>query len=169
MFEIDQWIYYSQIGVCRVEKIGVPDFLENEADPPLYYFLQPYKKTGTVFVPVSSDVYMRPVMDADEVNALIDSIPTISCELRSAANLQSIAQIYSEKMRSHDARELVSLILAICNKKKQRLAHNQRIGSIDETYLKRATGLLHGEFALALGIDEENVPAYIESRVGIQF
>lgn len=168
MFAIGQSIYYSQIGVCRVEKIGVPDFLENEADAPLYYTLQPYQKTGTVFVPVSSDVYMRPVMNVEEVNALIDSIPSISCELRSAANLQSIAQVYSEKMRSHDARELVSLILAIYNKKKQRLAHNQRIGSIDETYLKRAMSLLHGEFSLVLGIDEENVPAYIESRLGAE-
>jgi len=42
----------------------------------------------------------------------------------------------------------------------------KRIGSTDEKYLRRAEGLLFGELAVALEIPLDDVPAFIENRLG---
>lgn len=166
MYAIGELIYYGQIGVCRVAGIGVPAFLENETDAPLYYTLEPVQKKGNVFVPVEGDTFIRPIMTKEEALALIDRIPFIGNTVRSGKNLQGIAQAYSEKMRSHNLEDLVSLILAINEKKRQRAAANRKIGNIDESYLKRAEALLYGEIGLALGIEEASVPEFIKDRIG---
>ncbi|MDO4492839.1 MAG: CarD family transcriptional regulator [Clostridia bacterium] len=165
MYAIGDLIYYGQLGVCRVGGIGVPAFLANDPGAPLYYTLEPIQKQGSVFVPVDGDAFIRPLMDRSEALALIDRMPTISNSVRGGKNLQGIAQAYSEKMRSHNVDDLVSLILAINEKKKQRAAVNRRIGNIDESYLKRAESLLFGELACALGIEESAVPGFITDRL----
>ena len=42
----------------------------------------------------------------------------------------------------------------------------KRIGSTDEKYLRRAEELLFGELAVALEISMDDVPAFIEQRLG---
>ena len=42
----------------------------------------------------------------------------------------------------------------------------KKFGAMDERYMKRAEDMLFGEFAVALGIDKNEVQAYISKRIG---
>ena len=39
------------------------------------------------------------------------------------------------------------------------------MGRVDEHFMKKAKDSLNGEFAIALGIPREDVPAYISRRI----
>lgn len=163
MFQKGEYIIYSQIGACVVSDITIPDFMKDSGKK--YYILTPVHQPGQVFVPVDSDAYMRPIMSKEEALKLIDAFPTITAEACSTSNLQELNQYYSKKLRSNDLETTISLIRSIYEKKQARLQNNQRIGSVDESYMKRAENLVYGELALALGIDRDAVPKFIESRL----
>ena len=46
------------------------------------------------------------------------------------------------------------------------IGRGKKLGLVDERYMKRAQDMLHGEFAVALGIERNEVPGYIESKLG---
>ena len=163
MFLQGDVIVYGQLGVCRVTEVSVPDFSDDRSR--LYYTLAPLQQQGTVFVPTDSPVFMRPVMTREEADTIIDLIPTIRAENYNSANLQQLTHFYSEKLRSHRCEDLISVIASIYAKKQQREGSSRRIGSVDETYLKRAESLFHGELAYALGIPESEVAGYISARI----
>lgn len=163
MFQQGDMIVYGQLGVCRVADVSVPDFSDDKSR--LYYTLEPLQQRGTVFVPTDSPVFMRPVMSREEAEAIIDLIPTIRTETCSSSNLQQLTQFYSDKLRSHRCEDLISVIASIYAKKQQRSDSNRRIGSVDESYLKRAEALFHGELAYALDMPESDIPGYISARL----
>lgn len=164
MFQTDDCIFYGQLGVCRVVDVRVPDFCSGE-EKRLYYVLEPLYQRGTVFIPVDSDVFMRPILSREEADRLIDLIPSIQAEAYNNSNLQELTQHYADKLQSHDCADLIELTMSIYAKKRDRGQSNRKIGAVDEAYMKRAEALLYGEFAVALGIPDQEVPAYIAARV----
>jgi len=147
MFHKDDMIVYGQLGICRVVAIDVPNFSEDSSR--LYYTLDPLQQQGTVFVPVDSPVFMRPVMTREEAESIIDLIPSIRAETDTISNLQQRTQFYGEKLRSHRCEDLIALIASIYAKKQERSRSNRNIGSIDEaTYaplmldLENAEGMI---------------------------
>ena len=163
MFQTGDMVVYGQLGLCRVVAVGVPSFSPDRSR--LYYTLDPVRQQGTVFVPTDSPVFLRPAMTKAEAEAIIDMIPSIRADVCSNANMQQLTQFYSNKLSSHRCEDLICLIASIYTKKQQRSKVNRRIGSVDESYLKRAESLFHGEFAYALGIPEESVSDYISARI----
>ena len=161
MFQVNDLIVYGQIGVCKVIDISVPDFCKDSNR--LYYTLEPVSRRGTVFCPVDTNVYMRPVLQKEEAEALIRMIPGIAAASYTASNMQELNHRYSELMRSHNYEDLLSLLISIYTKKTQ---NNQKIGTVDETYLKRAESLLYSELSIALNMQESDVPRYIAETLG---
>ena len=62
--------------------------------------------------------------------------------------------------------DLIRLAKSIRAKKIEAEKRQKRIGSTDEKYLRRAEELLFGELAVALEISMDDVPAFIEQRLG---
>lgn len=164
MFQAGDLVVYGQIGVCRVRDVRVPDFCE-AGEQRLYYELEPQQQSGTVFIPVDTEVFMRPILTREEAERLIGLIPSIQAKACNSSNLQELTQQYSAQLRSHSCADLVALIMSIYAKKQDRRQNNRKIGAVDEAYMKRAEALLHSELALALGIEEAAVPAYIAGQV----
>ena len=164
MFQVNDYVIYGQMGVCQVKEISIPSFFADQGK--LYYTLDPLYQRGTVFIPVDTEVYMRPVMSREEAEELIDMIPTVSAKTYSSSNVQDLNQKYSEKLHSHDIESIISLINSIYLKKQNRQQNNQKIGSVDESYMKRAEMILYGELAVALGKAIEEIPEYIAQRLG---
>ncbi len=164
MFQVNDLIVYGQIGVCKITDISVPDFCKDSNR--LYYTLEPVSRRGTVFCPVDTNVYMRPVLCREEAEELIKMIPSIAAASCTASNMQELNHRYSELMRSHNYEDLLSLLISIYNKKNSRVQNNQKIGTVDETYMKRAESLLYSELSISLGIPEDAVPRYIAQKLG---
>ena len=152
------------MGVCKVTDVSTPDFCRDTGR--LYYTLEPVSHRGTIFCPVDSSVYMRPVLCREEAEELIEMIPGIVASSCAASNMQELNHHYSELMRSHNYEDLLSLLISIYHKKISRLQNNQKIGTVDETYMKRAESLLYTELSASLGIPENEVPQYIAGKLG---
>ena len=164
MFQAGDLIIYGGEGVCRVEAVGVPAVSGANADR-LYYTLTPLYRTGKVFVPVDSPVFMRPVISREEAVDLIRRIPSVDAEVVEIRNLRFLTEHYQESLQRHDCTDLVKLIKDVYLKRQHATQKGKKLGQIDERFMKRAEDMLYGELAVALDIPKEGVAAYIHDAV----
>lgn len=165
MFQPGDLVVYGTTGVCRVESITRPNLTGADRNKE-YYLLKPLQQDGVIYAPVESQkVPIRSVISAEEVEALIDLIPTMQAEACRASTLQALAQHYQSVVRSNDCKDLIELMMSIYTKRQQVESQKRRLGMVDERYMKQAERLLYGEFSVALGIPFEEVQPYIARRV----
>lgn len=165
MFQPGDMVVYGTTGVCRVEEITRPNMSGVDRNKP-YYLLKPLFQDGVIYTPVKNGkVSIRPVISAEEAEALIDLIPHMRAEVCHAPTLQALAQHYQTVVRSHDCRDLIELMMSIYAKRCQVEAQKRRLGMVDERYMKQAERLLYGEFSVALNIPIDEVQPYIARRV----
>lgn len=162
MFEPGEMIMYGSSGVCRVEAVGQRDIAGEDR---LYYTLSPVYSTETIFVPVDTTVFMRPVLSREQAEELIDQIPSIRGDACQERNLSLLTAHYQTALRSHDCRDLIQLVKSVYAKHQLAAQRGKKLGQVDQRYGKRAGELLHGELAVALGIPWEEITGYIEKRL----
>ena len=131
----------------------------------LYYQLEPvYSKGSRIFVPVGSDkLVMRKLVSAEEVEALMNEIPSI--ETMWIANEKKREEQYREAARKYDCREWIRIIKTIYQRKRSRIEQGKKITYIDEKYMKIAEDNLYGEISIPLGISPDRVEEYIKKRM----
>ncbi len=165
MYQIGELILYGGTGVCRVTDIVARKFSRTEPEK-LYYVLTPLYQSGTITTPVENGkVFTRPVISRDEAISLIDGIPYIEAAAYHNQNLQQLENHYKSELESHDCLDLLRLTMSTYQKKKEREAAKLKFGAVDRRYMERAEDLLFGELAVALDIERDNVPSFIESRL----
>ena len=78
MYEKGEYIVYGHNGICVVEDVTNPGFSDVDKDK-LYYVLEPIGTKGSkIYSPVDSKkVLMRRVMKKEEVEKLIEGIPSV--------------------------------------------------------------------------------------------
>ena len=167
MYQIGDLIVYGGEGVCRVEEIGVPKIsgINKERQ---YYTLSPLYRDGKVFAPVDAKVFMRPVITRDEALSLIRDIPSMETTVYENSNLRFLNEYYQERLQNYTCAGLLQLIRTTHAKREVMLSRGKKLGLVDERYMKRAEDMLHGEFAVALGIERSDVPKYIENALAVQ-
>ena len=164
LYGIGDLIVYGSEGVCRVEDIGVPQ-LAGVNKERQYYTLKPLYREGRVFAPVDSPVFMRPVITREAADALIRRIPEIEPEVYENSNLRFLNEYYQAQLQNYSCEGLLKLIRSTHAKREVMRGRGKKLGLVDERYMKRAQDMLHGEFAVALGIERGDVPAYIEQML----
>ena len=160
VFEIGQLIVYGGEGVCRVEDIGVPKVMgiNNKRQ---YYTLSPLYREGQVFAPVDANVFMCPVISREEALSLIRDIPSMETSVYENSNLRFLNEYYQTHLQNYTCAGLLQLIRNTHAKREVMISRGKKLGLVDERYMKRAEDMLHGEFAVALGIERSDVPQYI--------
>ena len=63
---------------------------------------------------------------------------------------------------SYDCGRMAAMIKYACRRRRWARQHNRKISQLDERYLRRAEEQLYGELAVALGVDRQEVCAYIQ-------
>lgn len=168
MYQVGDLIIYGNTGVCRVAQITTPKFDKNPGcvdGEKLYYVLEPLYKSETIYTPVDNDkVLKRKIISEQEALRLIDTIPHLQAKAYHASNMQGLKEYYQNLSQTQDCADLIELVMSIYAKKQDALLQNKRLGQIDEQFMKRVTDNLHGEFAAALGIEKDDVPAFIAQR-----
>lgn len=166
MYNVGELILYGETGVCRVTGIVSKAFQDKEGEV-LYYVLKPLHQSCTISVPVNSTkIFMRPIISRQEAESLIDMIPTIDAEVYHNKALRQLAEHYEDEIKSHSCEKLIRLTMSIYAKKQLSIKEKRKFGTTDERFMKRAEELLFGELGAALNIGINEVPAYIQSRVG---
>lgn len=161
MYAIGDKIIYGENGVCTVEKIA-PLEMSGVSAEKLYYYLTPLTGTGTYFAPVDSGAYMRPVMSRAEAEALIDAIPGIAPAVCNDSRFNHVDAFYRELFKLHTCEALVSIVKGL----RARMSERKTKSSRAEATMRRAKDILHGELAVALGMELGDVEDYIASRIG---
>ena len=108
MYQAGEFIVYGTSGVCRVESVGAPPFAGEEDK--LYYTLAPVSGSETIYIPVDSSVFMRPVISRVQAQRLIDSIPSIEEDHFTSHSLRMSTEHYQAALQTHDCRDLVQLM-----------------------------------------------------------
>ncbi len=165
MYEKGSLMIYDTTGVCRVEEIGVPTGLPVADTSKNYYKLAPVFGSGTIYIPVDTEVFMRPVISREEAEDLIRKIPDIEEEQDMTANQKSLEESYKESFRSHTCEDLVRIIKTAYSRKKYLERVGKKSGKTDLQYMKRAKKLLNEELSTALGISVDEVNTYVEEAL----
>jgi CarD family transcriptional regulator len=160
VYQVGDLIVYGGEGVCRVEEIGTPK-ISGVNKERQYYTLSPLYRTGKVFAPVDANVFMRPVITRDEAITLIRGIPEMETTVYENSNLRFLNEYYQQRLQNYTCAGLLQLIRNTHAKREVMISRGKKLGLVDERYMKRAEDMLHGEFAVALGIARGDVPQYI--------
>ena len=166
MYEKGEFVIYGNNGVCCIEAIGIPKGTPMAKTGKSYYTLKPVAGKGTIFAPVDTKVYMRPVMTKKEADALIDCIPEIMAETAMGHDIKELSEHYRSCLETHDCKDLVKLIKTIWKKEKCMCEHGKKLAKTEQDFCKLATGLLQMELAVAEEIPSEQVEEYIRHRLG---
>lgn len=164
MFNVGDYIIYGSNGVCRVEAVGVPEISALKKSGKTYYTLCPVGSTETIYIPVDTKIFMRPIIGREEAEELIEAIPTIDGEVCYISSPRVRSDFYKEFMDSHECEDLVKLIKSIYAKGKSDAGAGKTQSSIDKRFMEKAEKTLYSELSLALGISEDDVVDYIADR-----
>ena len=108
---------------------------------------------------------MRPVITRAEALALLCSLPDMEAEVYENSNLRFLTEHYQSCIQSYSCADLLRMIKSIYTKRCVLSERGKKMGLVDERYMKRAEEMLHGELAVALGIERSMVPAFIEQSM----
>ena len=165
MYQKGDLIVYGSSGVCRVEDIGALKGAGGVRAKRAYYTLSPVFGSGVIYIPADTGIFMRPVLTKEQVDELIDRIPALEEKECDLSNLRQLTEHYHAAFESHQCEDLLRLIKALYQRGQNTLKQGRRIGLTEMKYRKHAEELVHGEFAVALGIPYEEVPEYISTRL----
>lgn len=164
MYQVGEKIIYGSNGVCVIDEIKMIELPHSEGEK-AYYVIKPVYQDCKISVPVDTKVFMRPVITADEANALLDNIPNMDAEPYYNSALRQLQEHYELKLSTHSCVDLVELTMSLYHKKKKTEEQKRKFGAIDDRYMKRAEDLLFGELSAALEIPKTEVKDYIANRV----
>ncbi len=164
MYNVGDYIIYGSSGVCRVESVGEPEIKALRKNGKKYYKLCPVGSTETIYIPVDTEVFMRPIIDRGEAEALIDEIPDIDGKACYTSSPRIRSDFYQGYMDTHECEDLVKLIKSIYAKSRHEEKNGKAQSSIDKRYMQRAEKTLYSELSLALDIPQEDVLGYIHKR-----
>ena len=100
-------------------------------------------------------------MSRAEAEALIDAIPGIAPGRMHDSRFNHVDAFYRELSNCNTCEALVSIV-----KGRARMSERKTKSSRAEATMKRAKDILHGELAVALGMELGDVEDYIASRIG---
>ena len=164
MYQIGEIVAYGIDGVCRIEEIAQRKFRDEFIT---YYVLKPiYKSTSTVFVPQNSEkllAKLRPVLTAEQVDAVIDAMPGASPIWKENENERKL--LYKDVLSSGVSLDIVGMMKALFAHQENQRAKGKKLHMTDEHYLKEGERILFDEFSVALSIAPGEVREYIEKRL----
>ncbi len=164
MFRINDVVVYGAQGVCKI--VGI-DEQKIDGINKKYFVLKPQDNRGaTFYVPTWNEkalAKMRKVMTKQEVDALIDSMPSKTPTW--IANENERKETYKKVLASGNQAAIISMIQAIYLHKKEREAEGKRLHMSDEYFMKDAEQLLYNEWQYVLNVDKAGLMVYIFERI----
>lgn len=163
MFEINDYIVYGNMSVCKVIDVCTPKGIIGNKK---YYKLEPiYEHGSTIYTPVNNEkVIMRKVITKEEAEKIIDCIPAIDI-MESDLEEKLMEEEYKKAIKTNDNKEWIKVIKTLYIKSQERKNNGKKPEKIVGDYLKIAEKLFHGELAISLGMPVDMVGDYIAERM----
>ena len=164
MFRIGDRVVYGIHGICQIL-----DLEERKVDRKTikYFALEPLDQPGArFFVPSENPAALaklRHIISREDLERLLSS-----SEIREncwIADENQRKQRYRELINSSDRVARLKMINTLHQHKKLQAAAGRKFHLCDENFLRDAEKLLNAEFSLVLGIQPNEVAAYILSAL----
>lgn len=167
MYKTGDLVVYGIHGVCRM--IYTEERLVDRKRLH-YYVLEPVEQSGARYwIPMHNEAAMgklRPVLSREELEALLRSDEVRQSAWISDENQRK--QAYRELINSADRAALIRMVGSLHRHKADLIASGKKFHLCDENFLRSAQKLLSSEFALVLGIEQNEVEAYIQAALGVE-
>lgn len=163
-FDIGDYVVYGSNEVCRIEDKVVRCF-DGSIEKEYYKLIPVYSKGSTFYIP--SDNYegkVRRLLTKEEIYALIDEMPETEAAKWCDDKNQRKSMFFSV-LRSDNYHELISMMRSLYLKREQQVSKGKKLLASDERVMHEAEKLMHHEFAFVLGINENEIENFIESRL----
>ena len=156
MLNIGECVIYGSHGLCRIEEILVPSFLEKGKEKDYYRMISAVDAGSTLYVPVEgAEDKIRDIISAEEAEDLIDDIEIMpETELPEGKKAEPVIK---EVIKRNLADEMMSLVKTLRRIKAMREAEGKKFASLNEKYLNMAEKLLYTELAFALKSEKEDI------------
>ncbi len=156
MLKVGECVIYSNHGLCRVQDILVPSFLERGKEKEYYQMISAVDAGSILYVPVDgADMKIREVIGEDEAEDLIDDI-----EYQTVIELpegKKAEPAILEVIKRNVADEMMSLVKTLRRIKAIRESEGKKFASLNEKYLGIAEKLLYTELAFALKSEKDDI------------
>ena len=166
MFDVGTKVLYKTSGVCTVTEIKKAKISELSGEK-VYYILKPINDPNfTIYVPTDNEALtsqMREILTADEIIALIKSMPHEDTEWISDSKQRS--DLFRKILIGGDRKELMKMTKTIHRKRQELAEIGKKLYAADESALKKAERVLFDEFALVLKIRQEDVIPFIIGQI----
>lgn len=162
MFEVNDYVVYNSNGVYKIVDIRTEKISDTEAE---FYVLEPaFNNNLTIKTPVNNPkVLMRGVITKDDVLSLIASMP--EKEAIWINNDRERSENFKAALKSGESEEWVRLIKTIYLEKEKKSHIGKKLMKTDQDIMITAERNLNEEFAIALDISPDEVPAFILERI----
>ncbi|MCR5674356.1 MAG: CarD family transcriptional regulator [Lachnospiraceae bacterium] len=161
MLKVGDHTVYGIHGLCRVEDILVPSFLERGKEKDYYLMIADADEKGLLYVPVDSEAErLRKVTDRAAAKKLIEGSGEAR-ELDIAGGKKS-EPIVTAIIKRNQAGEMMSLIKTLYLIRMRREKEGKKFAAVDEKHLATAEKLLFSELAYSLDCEVEEVQQRVQ-------
>ena len=135
---------YSGEGLCRIEKIGVPDFRDDKKE---YYCLQNPTDSIKVYVPTDTKQPMRRPMTATEAERFLEDLRGIRVDIQWRRDIKQRQRVIADTLRDQTPEAMAKTIIMI-----RKLHPGGDMPAGEKLILTRTEKNLCDELAFALDI-----------------
>jgi len=164
MYQVGQQVIYGIHGVCRIIALEMKSMGGQKKE---YYVLEPIDQPGAAFyVPTGNQAAvakMRTLLTREEFEELIHAQKDHKSAWIGDENQRK--QRYRELIAQNDRGELLAMVSALYEHKRQQQDSGRKFHLCDENFLRDATRLLGAEFSLVLGISLAEVGDYMKQQL----
>jgi CarD family transcriptional regulator len=161
MYNIGDYLIYRR-NVCKVV-----DIKKSHLNDKNYYVLVPSNDESLkIDVPIVNKCsYMRNLISREEVEELIDKIPTIGIMETNEINDRFMGNEYKNLINTGTHENLIKIIKTTYLKNKERIDNKKKTRELENTYFKLAEKYLYSELSIVLGMSYEDTKNYVVARV----
>lgn len=159
-------VVHQRDGICRI--IGTTSMASGYNPPIDYYVLEPLYENGSkLYIPIDrADNFLRKPISSNDIDKILNGAKDESNEKISWIDDEKKRQsMLSDARKSSDFDVLIGLVSLFYNKKQEQISKGRKFHSADEQFLKDTETRINREFANALGIAPDDVPAYIQKQL----
>ncbi len=164
MLRKGDYTVYGIHGLCRVEDILVPSFVERGKEKDYYLMTAEGDTRGVLYVPVENEAErLRDVTDRDEAKRLIDGAE--SEESLDICGGKKSEPVVSAIIKRNVAREMMALVKTLYLLRTNREKEGKKFAAVDEKHLATAEKLLFSELAYSLECEVSDVQKKVQASV----
>lgn len=168
VFQCGDMVLYGSHGICQILDVETKKIDRKSIE---YFVLQPIEQPGAKFyIPTQNTAALsklRPLLTSKELDALL--YEQAKCSPDWIEDESKRKQQYKDLISSGDRAALLSMIHALYKHRQLQLSAGRKFHLCDENFLRDAEKLLNTEFALVLGIQPEEVGAYVRKALNIEY